>query len=415
MKILVISNGCFSSVNSNGRTMAKLFAPCFSSGEVAQFFVTGTPDSSVCERFYQVSDRQALQSFLRQKPCGGPVSPSANATSATSSAAKRKTPLKHLLREVAWKYGKWNSPELKKWIDDFDPTHIFLFLANNAFLLDFARQISSSRQIPIIAYTTEDYYFKRYNYISKRFSPFYGYLRAQLCRAYKKCAPYIHLCILNTPMLQALYEEEFSFPCVCLFSKSDISFEDRSALPEGDWAISYLGNMGLNRHKALMEIADTLDSLRPGTKLRVYGSVPEVVREEFLGNPHIDYRGFVSYEEVISVIHESHLLVHAEYDSDFNRKDLRAAFSTKIADSVCSGTPFFLYAPPKLAETDFILREQCGFAATTASELSQKLLNALTDETMRKQVVHNAFRSREAYFTAESGASLRELIEKELP
>ena len=415
MRILVISNSCFSSVNSNGRTLEKLFSSCFSSGEVAQFFVTGIPSSDVCWQFYQVSDQQALHSFLKQQPSGGPVAPKEPGAVYSASATKRKTPLKHLLREIAWKHGKWNSPKLQKWIDDFDPTHIFLFLANNTFLLDFARQISARKQVPIIAYTTEDYYFKRYNYISKRFSPLYKLLSLGLRRAYKRCAPHIRLCILNSPMLQELYAKEFSFPCACLFSKSDISFEDRSELPEGEWVVSYLGNLGLNRHKALMEIADTLNTLKPGSKLQVYGSIPENIRDEFLSNAHIDYRGFVSYEEVVSVIHDSHLLIHAEYDSNFNRKDLRAAFSTKIADSVCSGTPFFIYAPSTLTETDFVIREQCGFVATDASELSQKLLEALTEENARKQIVSNALRARESYFTAESGASLLELIEKVTP
>ena len=69
----------------------------------------------------------------------------------------------------------------------------------------------------------------------------------------------------------------------------------------------------------------------------------------------------MSYENVTRVIHESTLVVHAETQEPFYVRDLRYGFSTKIADSVCSGTPLLIYGDKSMASMDFIEKENCTF------------------------------------------------------
>ncbi len=411
MRVLVISNTCFSSTESNGKTLAKYFLNCFEKGELAQFFVHGSPDYTVCDRYYKVTDGDALKSFLKQKEFGDCVTDvEAASTGQVNQAVKSKTPFKFLAREIVWKYGKWNGKRLEKWISDFAPTHIFLFLAGNAFLIDFARRLSKKLNIPIIAYTTEDYYFKRYNYITKKFSLTYQLLSGKVRKAYKKCENYIQLCILNSPMLCETFEKEFSFPCKYLFAKSDIDHIPNFKVPDEGYIVSYLGNLGLNRHKALMEIADELNKLKPGTKLQVYGNLPETAKEELLSNSNISYNGVVSFDRVVEVIHNSNLIIHAEYDDAYNQIDLKYAFSTKIADSVCSGTPFLMYANSQLAGTDFLIRNECAFVAEDRKKLPEVLYHAVSDEKERSKIVENAAAVRDRYFRVGYGAQLRDLM-----
>lgn len=420
-RILVLSNACFSDSDSNGRTLQQLFRG-YKRENLAQFFVYGTPDFDACSHYYQVTDRDALNSFLHRREYGNSVSLYVSNTRSNTITSPennrqeqakkkiRKSPSAMLLRELAWKFGKWNGERLSIWIDEFRPDALFVSLADNIFLIRLAMQIVRKYKFPLYVYSTESYCFKKYNYLTKRSSLFYKIFHNRLMEAYRKIEPYVALGIFNTPLLSETYEQQFKYPCKCVFSPSNIDFIDNSDI-SGKVKVSYLGNLGVGRHVALVELADVLGQLYPGTKLDIYGRLPEneEAREMLLGCVSIAYKGFVSYQEVVRIIHESTLLVHCELDDAFYSKDLKYAFSTKIADSVCSGTPFLIYARRDLAETDFLIRNECAFVASDREELSLVLNKALRDGAERKRIVKNAQNTREKYFSGAEG--IKELIE----
>lgn len=415
-RILVLSNACFSDSDSNGRTLAKLFQG-FNKVNLAQLFVYGNPDFTVCDRYYKVTDRDALQSLLEWKETGGVVesltmlSSEAVLTTNTSAKRVRKTPLSMLLREFAWLVGRWNGSGLKQWIDSFNPEAVFVSLGDNIFLSRLAIQVAKKYNIPVYAYSTEDYCFKNYNYLTKRPSLFYKIFNLWMNRAFKKLEKYVKLGIFNTPMLADAYSKKFKYPCTCVFSPSDIDFEKNTEVSQTP-TVSYLGNLGVGRHKALVELAKILGEVMPGVKLDVYGKLPASVEAANLitACDDICYKGFVSYSDVVRHIRESTLLVHAELDDKFYSKDLKYAFSTKIADSVCSGTPFLIYARRDLAETDFLISNQCAFVADSKELLRQELIKALTDKEAREFVVKNAKNTRNSFFANING--LKDLIGK---
>ena len=91
-------------------------------------------------------------------------------------------------------------------------------------------------------------------------------------------------------------------------------------------------------------------------------------------------------------------MIHVEDSTDYNNNDLKYAFSTKIADSICSGTPLLLYANKNLAETDFLSKHQCAFIATSKEELNNAL-NKVFDYEERKKVIDNAKKIKKLYFS----------------
>ncbi|RGC45098.1 glycosyltransferase [Absiella sp. AM29-15] len=400
-RILVLSNACFSKSDSNGRTLAELFSS-LDRKFIAQFFVYGMPDFTICDNYYNVSDFDALRSLIKNKTYGEKInyeSLNEGIGLANKKNKRKKTPLNKLLRELVWKYGKWDGDELKKWIDKFKPELIFLFLGDSIFLNRLAMEISEKYQIPIIVYSTENYYFKKYNYISRNFSIFYKVFYCFLKHSYKKLENYVRIAYLNTPLLAELYQSEFKFPCNYIFSPSKIDFVDNTKFNQENIVVSYLGNLGLGRHKALIELSEKLNNIYPNLKLDVYGNCPnDLIKLELNSCKYIRYLGFVSYSEVIKIMHTSALLIHVEDSTDYNNNDLKYAFSTKIADSICSGTPLLLYANKNLAETDFLSKHQCAFIATSKEELNNAL-NKVFDYEERKKVIDNAKKIKKLYFS----------------
>lgn len=62
-KLLIASNEPLSNSTSNGRTLRNLLLD-IPKEQIAQFYIHGTPDLSVCSTLYSVTDRDALNAFL---------------------------------------------------------------------------------------------------------------------------------------------------------------------------------------------------------------------------------------------------------------------------------------------------------------------------------------------------------------
>lgn len=409
-KTLVISNACFSDEESNGRTLKNLFNKMKPAG-IAQFFVYGKPDFKTCSTYYQVTDRDALHSLIPFRSVGGPVGnekafkkrKEENET-VIKEIKGGKTPLKVLLREIVWLLGRWKNQKLWKWIEDFRPEIILLFIANNTFLIRLAIQAAKRYHIPIVVYSTEGYSFMDFNYFTNRPSAAYRLYYRWLCMEYKKVSSYTVNGFFNNTLLSNKYETEYGYPCRCIMNSSEIEYIARPEIGEkGRFMVSYLGNLGLGRYKALIEIANTLQEIDKELYLEVYGKAPSEAADKALAEcKGIRFHGFVSYTEVVRIIHKSSLLVHAEYNDATVNRDLKYAFSTKIADYICSGTPMLLYANEQLAETVFLKENHCAFIAHDKNSLKEVLLQAVTNEEQRKRIIENAKKARDKFMTGNS-------------
>lgn len=410
-RTLVIANACFSKEEANGRTLENLFSGA-NKENLAQFFVYGNPDFHTCSRYYQISDKDALKAVFSFTGTNGEVKEKKDAESNTLERYQQKkveklphkTPFKVLARECIWKLSERNRYFFWKWLEDFEPQVVFLFIANNTFLIRLAIQVAKKYKIPIVMYTTEGYNFMDFNYFTNKPSIIYRLYYLWLSKAYRDVAAYIKRGFFNNTLLRDDYQQMYDYPCECIMNSSSIDYAvNTKVVPYEDMQIAYLGNLGLGRHKALIEVAGALQKIDECLHLDVYGMAPdENVVGELRKCKGIRYYGLIPYEEVVKVIHDSNLLVHAELNDPIVTRDLKYAFSTKIADSVCSGTPFFVYANASLAETVFLRETECAFIANDQKDLKQVLLQALQDEEARKTVVTKAGYVREKYMTGNS-------------
>ena len=394
-RLLVISNACFSDSDSNGRSILRLLES-LPKEQKAQFFTYGEPSFSACNNYYKISDKTALKSIIKRRIDGKVIS--LNNNKSIVSKKYKKTPLKMIIRELVWKFGGWKNKYLNAWINSFDPNCILLVGGDNCYLLDFAKKIAKEKKIPIILYSTEDYQFKDYNYLTKRKSIFYFFFRLKLKHTYKKVSKYVKAGIFNSDFLRELYSKNYSFDCYTIYQTSNINWVDKKDLPKAP-RVSYLGNLGLKRYLSLIEIGECLNKIYPNIKLDVYGKCNEEEKKALLTSKYISYKGIVPYDEVIRIIHNSSLLIHTEYNNQFYLKDLKYAFSTKIGDCVSSGTPLLIYAPSQLAETKFLSDNKCAFVATNKSELYDQLKKSLTNNFEREKILYNAYQIKQKCFT----------------
>ena len=174
-RVLVVSNGCFSLTDSNGRTLSKLFSG-YDPSCLAQVFTYGTPDFGVCKNFYKMTDKSALKALITRRSGGYPlenVEILQNSSLAPIRKKTKRTPFRKYIRELVWKYSGWYKGQFMEWLEDFSPEAVLVFAGDGGFIMDCARIVAERFHIPVIIYTTEDYYFKDYNYLTKNKSLFY--------------------------------------------------------------------------------------------------------------------------------------------------------------------------------------------------------------------------------------------------
>ena len=389
-KLLVISNECISNVSSNGRTLRN-FLIGWPKEQLAQFCIRSTaPDRSVCDNFFCVSDGVALQSFLKGKQATG-IMPETNVHTENGSRAGGRNPLTMLLRNLAWNSMRWAGKSFYNWVEAFSPELILLQAGDCAFMLNLARKLAVKYNIPLVVYNSEAYYFKKFDYfrssgIAKLFYPLF---HSQLCRAFKKCVKVASKSIYCCDKLKADYDEAFDLPSEVIYTVTQL--EQGEKIQNEKLRIAYLGNLGVGRHEGLVEIGEALQNISQELKLNVYGKIPnQTVQTAFDACKGISYQGFVSYEQVIDIIHNSDILLHTESFSDFYKEDLKYAFSTKIADSLASGTCFVLYAPENMACTEYLLNNEAAWVITNKEALRPVLKHLCDDAQARMTYVKKA-------------------------
>lgn len=395
-KILILSNECFSEISSNGRTLGNFFVG-WDKNKLAQFFIQNNiPDFKYCNNFFKVTDKEVLKSLFFKK-LGGKVELKIEenikvTNQSVASNSIKKNPLTMIIRNLVWKAGIWKRNGFYNWIKEFNPDIVLLQAGDSPFMYDLAYDISKKFNTKLVIYNSEGYYFKDFDYfrstgLAHLFYPiFFKVLKSSLERVYKQSSYVFYLC----DELKREYNKIFNEKSTVFYTSSEmlpILKEEKNK----EFIISYCGNLGINRHRSLIEIADIVQKIDSNIFINIYGKAPtEQVKKELEECKGIKYHGMVSYEKVQEIMYKSDLLLHIESFDEFYKEDLKFAFSTKIADSLSCGKSFLLYAPENLACTKYIIENKVAHVVTEKDKLYNTLFKIIEDEKFRKKYISNA-------------------------
>lgn len=406
-RVLLLANNPLSDTNSNGRTLKNFFFP-EDRERLAQFYIQGKKTAhDTCASFFRVSDGEVFRAFFFRKEVGSVVLPSAaDAAPSPNGNAHRikRTPLTMLLRNFFWNRRAWRD-RFDAWVEAFSPEIVLLQAGDSPFMYRLAVELSQKRSIPLVIYNSEDYYFKRHNFMRSRgiSSIFFPLFMQKLRKALRKAIDQASISVYITEDLKDTYDAEFSSKSTYIYTATEVVPQAGTA---AEGTFSYLGNLGLNRHLGLIRIAEALQRISPEYTLDVYGRAPsEEVERALTECAAIRYRGLVDYPTVRRVMGDSTLLFHAESFEEFYRRDIRHGFSTKIADSLASGSCFVIFAPPELSCTKYLKENECACVIDNEAELEDKLREVIGDRALRERYIaraiavaeenHNARKNRE--------------------
>ncbi len=399
MRILVISHNVFSDTESMGKTLSGYFTG-WDKEKIAQFYIHSEVPTSdkVCKNYFRITDIEALKSIFTRK-CGkafgendveperlSPRTDSGNVATIYQKGRKR-TPLIYIVRNTIWRLSAWNNKALKKWIDEFNPDAVFFASGDYSFLYRIALKIAKKRNIPLVISCMDDYYIN-----NKNKDKFLGKFTHNLfLRQVKKTMEYSKMALCICDKMSRDYEKLFNIKCKTLHTPSSI---DKPMQEEKKNKISYIGNLGYSRHLQLVELGKVIKELNvpDGPKyIDVYSSEPREEITKFLTEENgIRFNGQISYEEVKKVIGESMAVIHTESFDEKIANSVRYSVSTKIADSLASGTCLFAFGPSDVASFEYLKGNDAAVVVTDKNDLKDSLYKLITDKGYRESIEKNA-------------------------
>ena len=400
-RILIVSNNCLSKSDSNGRTLGN-FVSAWPKENVAQFCIHDRDkDWDVCSNYYVISDAQAVKAFVLGKKYDGRKTVREKEEAVSSNTAMKKgiarTPASMLLRDIAWKSLKWKKEKFDSWVGEFDPEVVLFQAGDLPALYDIAVKTAKDRNIPLVIYNSEEYYFKDYCYFGEdaSFKWLYPLFHRKLKKSVRNALQYAAGSIYISDYLKELYDAEFGKNSITVMTSAtdESRMGNKKSVSDGQGTIVYGGNLGIGRHKALIEIGEALQYIDENLRINVYGkSDDQGVIDELSSSKGVNYVGMVSYQELQKKTKEARLLVHVESTKHYYIRDIKYGFSTTIADSLASGVPFFVYASDELTSVQYFKNNNCAIIATDREQLVRQLKTALFDEDAQKESVYNALK-----------------------
>lgn len=388
MKVLLVSHNCFSKTQNMGKTFASLFSS-FKKEELMQLYLYPTiPNIDICDNYFRITDMDAVRSIIKRGKCGQIIKPEVIDESETLFESveeaeqyekiNRNSFIVRRLRDLAWKISAWKSKELKQWLKDGKPDVVFYAMGDAMFSQDIAMWVSDFLKIPLVTYVCDEFYF-----YYKKTNKFNLGLVSNIKKTIKKSKKLVTIC----DSLGEAYYREFNVPYKTVMTGSSFNI---GSLPnkEKQNQISYIGGLALNRWKSLIDISDVVNELNNENlwdiKLAYYGSENEKLKGI------VEYGGRLDLEGVKNTIAESKIVLHIETFDEELKERLRYSVSTKIADSLASGTLLLAYGPSDLASTIHLKENNCAPVVSDKLELKKVLKELLKDNKLKEEYETNA-------------------------
>jgi len=398
MKALIVSSNAWNESNSFGNTYENIFRDLkeFQVGFITLSYEPNSTD--LFHEYYQVTDKMLVKNLLNpKKKTGRILENTGQDTSQMDTLSKEETKQVDflrkkrytgifVLRDLLWKIGRWKSADLKKFIDKEKCDFIFVPFGSTGRLANFQMFLKKYTGLPMVGYIWDDYYsLKQFN-----LSPFWWlyriYVHFKLKKVFRAC-DYIY--VISRQQKEE-YERLLKRPCKILYK--GYKFDEKPEnVPErkGKIVLAYTGNIGSNRWKNLYLIGKAIKKLNYADKIQldVYSKTPltDEMKQCLSPDNCINFKGGISFQEVIQVQKDADILVYTESYDLKPRLIARLSFSTKLVDYFHQAKCIFAVGPKDVASMDYLIQNDAAITATDEREIEEKLRNLVENPDMVRE------------------------------
>lgn len=399
MKILVLSDEVWNDKTNGNNITSNWFNGM--NAEFANIYASpGVPYNDCCNKYFQITDIMMVKSIIKNNKAGRIV----NCFQSDNNIAEKESKklygfLKSIsgnfmrfVRELIWLMGKYNTEELKKFIDDFHPDVIFSERMASCKMLRMERVVTRLTNAPLFAFTGDDEYsLKQFS-----FSPFFWIRRFMIRKMLRKNVKKYQIYYTLSSEQKEYYEKIFHCKCKILQKCGEFDSEYRVHHPNNPIKLIYAGKLYCNRWKMLSDIVQVLKQLnQEKTKmvLEIYTKDKITKKQNRLLNDGVNsfIMGGVSQQELKKIYGKSDIALHVESKDIKNRLATRFSFSTKIIDCIFSGCAVLAYCWEQHSGYTYLKRENAAICVSSYEELKNELWKICSNKSIINDYSYQAY------------------------
>lgn len=339
------------------------------------------PDSSICSRYFTISENKILKSIFRPWiKTGREVIAGATSQDTSDdlekhnrrySAMRKKRRYSMLIaRELVWKFGKWRTKELDAFLKEFKPDIIFHSMEGYIHLnrvVEYAIRCTGAKAIGYI--WDDNFTYKqstRWGYKLYRF-----FQRKSLKKLAKKTNAFFAISEMTKKEADSFFGINSHVLTKPLNAKPVVRYESLRK----PYRLLYTGNLFIGRDRSLLRVVKAIEKLPKNsfeidvyTKTELSTEIRQEINEQIC---HI--YSPIPQKEVLAKQLEADLLLFLEDIDGPDAHTARLSFSTKTTDYLSSGRCILAVGCAETAPMQYFISNNAAINACSDKEIVSKL------------------------------------------
>lgn len=362
------------------------------------------PQNQCCKDYFLIGENEMIRSLAKGERAGKRFTLNASTIDARPieiELSRRKNLKKYLsgetarlVRDIVWRYGKYDLNELDKFIKDCNPDIVFSQRRGSVKMCRLESIVSSMTSAPMIAYSGDD----EYSLHQFSLSPVYWFRRFWARAWLKKVVPTYALLYSQSERQMREYEQQLHVRTKFLVKCGDFLPEKIHKSVNEPIRIVYAGKLYCNRWKTLKMIANQIRCINGQEKshvfqLNIYTADPISEKQNAVLNDgyHSVICGAVSPRELLDIYKNTDIVLHVESFDLKNRLLTQDSFSTKVMDCLSSGCAVMAVCWEKHAAYQYLKEKDAAITASSQTEIFDRLRGVTQDKEIILQYAHKAF------------------------
>ena len=276
-------------------------------------------------------------------------------------------------REMVWKLGRWKTPELNAFLDDFKPEVLVCPIEGYIHFNELNLYIIKRCQPKVIGFLWDD------NFTYKQSHNIFHQLKRVLLRqSVKKLVKQSNTIFCLSPKMKEECDKEFGITSNLLTKPifTQVVFKPYKA--SDPIKMLYTGNLFVGRDKTMIAIADALrivnkDRIKVQLDIYTKSELSEKVRCRIEIPNVCKLHKPIPQDEVFELQKQSDVLLFAESLDRKKNQDARLSFSTKITDYFSAGKCIWTVGSPTLGPIDYMIRMDASLVSTDSESICRAL------------------------------------------
>lgn len=399
MNILVITDVLWRNDNGVGNSYSNIFEG-MPDVKIANICTqSGVSENNVSTACFQISEGRLIRNLRDKTFYTGAVEVNTNTETVVSGDDSVTKLIKRMrfrvffwARELVWKIGRWNSLELRQFIDDFKPDLIFAQVQDKMYQNRIVKFIEEYTKKPLMIYVWDDVYsLKQFS-----LSPLYWIDRFMQRHSIKGLAKKSSKVYAISKEQVEEYHKLLNRPTGLLYKGRDFSVEPEEKETNKPIEILYTGNLYSGRYKTIARFCEYLKEInRDGQKavLKIYSASPLSDKEiNAINIPDTSYfMGKTSESEVQKLQAESDILLHIEPFTLKGSCACRLSFSTKLVDYFNKKKCIFAVGHSRCSSMKYLKCNDSAVVCESYEEMGKKLAELLESPELIKTYAKKAW------------------------